>query len=109
MFSLNGGKKPINGFGKPKARLDEASGVSGWTVHDIRRTVMTNFQRLGIRQEVAEKVLNHVSGKISGISAVYARHQYSDEIRNALHKWSKELHQIVESRGFTNNVFYLNQ
>jgi hypothetical protein len=31
-----------------------------WSIHDLRRTVATGLQRLGIRFEVTEAVLNHI-------------------------------------------------
>jgi hypothetical protein len=45
-----------------------------WTLHDLRRTVATGLQRLGVRLEVTEAVLNHISGSRGGIAGVYQRH-----------------------------------
>ena len=56
VFSLNG-TGPYSGF-KRKARLDQLAEVHGWTVHDLRRTVATGLQRLGIRLEVTEATLS---------------------------------------------------
>ena len=53
---------PFSGWSKAKAALDTASGVSGWWLHDLRRTLATGLQRLGVRLEVAGAVLNHLSG-----------------------------------------------
>jgi hypothetical protein len=39
-------------------------------IHDLRRTVAIGLQRLGIRLEVTEAVLNHVSGSRAGIAGV---------------------------------------
>ena len=36
-------------------------------------------------------VLNHSSGTISGVAAVYNRFQYLDEMRAALEKWSEHV------------------
>jgi integrase len=66
-----------------------------WTFHDLRRTVATNLQRLGVRLEVTEAVLNHVSGSRAGIVGVYQRHQYSVEKRAALDTWARCLDAIV--------------
>ena len=57
---------PFNGFSKAKADLDEASGVKDWRLHDLRRTMATGLQRLGVRFEVTEAALNHVSGSRAG-------------------------------------------
>ena len=75
LFPANrvGSSNPVSGFSKAKARLDELSGVTGWRLHDIRRSVATGMQRLGIRLEVTEAVLGHTSGSRAGIVAVYQR------------------------------------
>jgi integrase len=62
-----------------------------WTLHDIRRTVATGLQRLGVRFEVTEAVLNHVSGAKGGIAGVYQRHDWKAEKRKALDAWAKHL------------------
>jgi len=67
----------------------------GWvrtTVHDLRRTVRSNLSMLKIRKTVAERILNH---KEQGISAVYDRHDYLDEKKEALQKWSDKLGEIL--------------
>nr|WP_086493872.1 site-specific integrase [Novosphingobium panipatense] len=66
-----------------------------WTLHDIRRTVATRLQGLGVRFEVTEAVLNHVSGSRGGIAGVYQRHNWKSEKREALQLWVEELHRIV--------------
>jgi len=53
---------PFSGCSKAKSALDTASGVSRWWLHDLRRTLATGLQRLGVRLEVAGAVLNHLSG-----------------------------------------------
>jgi integrase len=90
-------RKPITGFSRMKEKLDAASGVASWTIHDVRRTVATGLQRLGIRQEVTEAVLNHKSGKITGVAAVYARHDYADEKCDALQRWADHVDALVQS------------
>ncbi len=89
-----GRKTPPSGFGKAKARLDQLITAEGeplapWTVHDLRRTVATGLQRLGVRLEVTEAVLNHVSGSRGGIVGVYQRHAWTEEKRVALEAWSR--------------------
>ena len=67
--------KPFVSFGVRKIALDTC-GVKGFTHHDIRRTFATNMARLGVRLEVTEKLLNHVSGSLGGIVGVYQRHDF---------------------------------
>jgi len=69
-----------------------------WTPHDLRRTVATGMAELGVQPHVIEAVLNHASGTISGIAAVYNRHPYGPEKRRALDLWAEHLTAIVEGR-----------
>ena len=71
-----GSANSVSGFSKAKRRLDELSGVAGWRLHDLRRSVATGLQRLGVRLEVTEAVLGHVSGSRAGIVGVYQRYEY---------------------------------
>ncbi len=88
-----------SGFGKVKARLDAAlSPTEPWILHDIRRTVATALQRLGVRLEVTEAVLNHVSGSRSGIVGVYQRHGWEQEKRAALDAWAAHVLAAAEGR-----------
>ena len=94
----------FSGWSKSKRRLDEVSGVTDWTLHDIRRSVATGLQRLGVRLEVTEAVLNHVAGSRAGIIGVYQRHTWSDEKRAALNAWGEHVAAIVEGREAGGNV-----
>lgn len=89
------GETAISGFSKAKARLDEAMGVTGWTLHDLRRTVATGLQQCGIAPHITEAILNHKSGIISGVAAVYSRFEYAEEKRKALDLWAKRLQTII--------------
>src|SRR5262249_724836 len=53
------GTKPFQEFSRAKRRLDELSGVTGWRLHDLRRTCVSGMARLGVAPHVADKVLNH--------------------------------------------------
>lgn len=63
--------------------------IEPWRLHDLRRTASTGMARLGHPVHVVEAVLNHRSGTISGVAAVYNRHAYSSEKRAALEAWEK--------------------
>jgi integrase len=99
-----GRRGPFNGFGKAKGALDATSGVQGWRLHDLRRTMATGLQRLGVRLEVTEAVLNHLSGSRGGIVGVYQRHTWADEKRAALNAWGEHVAAIVEGREARDNV-----
>ena len=71
-----GGGRPFSHFSREKRRLDALSGVLGWRLHDLRRTMVSGMARLGVAPHIADKILNHASGTISGVAAVYQRHEF---------------------------------
>ena len=81
----------FSGFSKCKRRFDEVSGVEGWTLHDLRRTMATNMAGLGVAPHVVERILNHSTGTISGVAAIYNRFRYVDEMRDALILWEQRV------------------
>jgi integrase len=97
----------FNGWGKAKAALDKRSGVTNWRLHDLRRTAATGLQRLGVRLEVTEQILNHVSGSRAGIVGVYQRHDFAVEKRAALEAWGEHVMAIVNGRTAGGNVVAL--
>jgi integrase len=93
VFTTNG-RTPISGFSRSKKRSDELSEVTDWHLHDMRRTVSSNLARLGIPPHITDKVLNHASGEISGVRAVYNRYGYAEEKKSALNLWAAELEKL---------------
>ncbi|WP_323771763.1 tyrosine-type recombinase/integrase [Antarctobacter sp.] len=91
--------KPYNGFSKSKVAFDRALNIAPYTLHDLRRTFSSSMARLGTPLHVTEKMLNHVSGTISGVAAVYNRHAYLDEMRQAYAAYEAHIHEIVEKYG----------
>ena len=109
-------KTAVSGFGKVKVRLDTALAQAAeetdykavpWVLHDLRRTVATGLQRLGVRLEVTEAVLNHVSGSRSGIVGVYQRHAWEAEKAAALRAWTVQVLAGAEGREPGQNVLPL--
>ncbi|MGD0420665.1 MAG: tyrosine-type recombinase/integrase [Xanthobacteraceae bacterium] len=94
VFSLFG-LKPFQEFSKAKRELDRPSGVTGWRLHDLRRTCVSGMARLGIAPHVADKILNHQSGTISGVAAVYQRHEFLSERKDALDRWGAHVASIL--------------
>jgi integrase len=94
VFSLLG-QKPFQEFSKAKRELDRLSGVTGWRIHDLRRTCVSGMARLGIAPHVADKILNHQSGTISGVAAVYQRHEFLAERKQALDRWGAHVASIL--------------
>jgi len=112
VFTTNG-ERPVSGFSKAKERLDkhmmqllraelEEAGkdpgkaeIDGWILHDLRRTAATGMARLNIAPHVVDRILNHVSGTIRGVAAVYNRHAYLEERRAALEAWGRYVEGLV--------------
>jgi integrase len=92
VFSKNG-QQAIGGYGRHKQAIDEASGVSEWVVHDLRRTARSLLSRAGVASDHAERCLGHVIG---GVRGVYDRHEYFDEKARAFEALATQVQRIVE-------------
>jgi integrase len=68
--------------------------IEQWTPHDLRRTVATHLNELGVMPHVVEKILNH---KMQGVMAVYNQADYWEERVKALEIWQERIKQIVSS------------
>jgi hypothetical protein len=69
--------------------------VTGWRLHDLRRTCVSGMARLGIAPHIADKILNHQTGTISGVAAVYQRHDFLAERRAALDAWGAHVDRLL--------------
>lgn len=85
----------FSGFGKSKRKLDSVSGVTGWTLHDLRRTAATGLARLGVAPHVIERILNHTSYTLGGVAGIYNRFGYEPEMRAALDLWSSHVAKLI--------------
>jgi integrase len=89
LFSTRG-DRPVSGFSAAKKRIDAQSHVQDWTLHDLRRSFATHAtETLGISPVVVDKILNHQSGAVRGIAAVYQRGAYLEVRRDALDEWGR--------------------
>jgi integrase len=86
---------PVGDFSSQKRRLDRLCGVLHWRLHDLRRTMVSGMARLGVAPHVADKILNHVGGTISGVAAVYQRHEFLNERRDALVRWGAHVEGLL--------------
>jgi integrase len=95
VFPATGTNEIFNSWSTAKPALDKASGVTDWTIHDIRRSVASGMSALGVRVEVIERILNHRSGSFAGVAGVYIRDPLWDEQVAALQKWDNHLKKIT--------------
>lgn len=103
LFPARGKDTPFAGWSKAKPDFNKGCLVPHWTLHDLRRTCATNLAALGVPVHVTEKLLNHVSGTTSGIVAVYQRHAYMDEMREAIEAWEKRV-KLLARRTATSTI-----
>ena len=90
------GEKGFSSYSEPKRRLDEKLQFENpWVLHDFRRTIATNLQRLGFAPEVSERVLNHTGRARSGVAGVYHLYDYAREKRLALAAWETHIRECI--------------
>jgi integrase len=103
-FVFGRGQGGFSGWSRSKTRLDlriaEMTGhpLPGWTLHDLRRSVVTGMAEIGTQPHVIEAVINHVSGHKAGVAGIYNRSAYEREKRVALQTWTEHLLALVEKR-----------
>jgi len=112
------GATPPSGWSRAKRRLDAVmltaarerpcnAAIAPWRLHDLRRTAVTSMAELGVRPDVIELCVNHVSGSRGGIAGVYNHSELLPERKAALERWSAHIAGLVSSG--TGNVVPLNQ
>lgn len=107
VFSTTG-KRSVSGWSKTKSRLDTAMlviaqredksvcSIERWVLHDLRRTAVTNMNKLKILPHVVEATVNHIStGARAGVAGNYNKYDYYDEKKEALQRWALHLGGIV--------------
>jgi integrase len=96
VFTISG--PPVAAWSRTKRALDNAAGVTGWRLHDLRRTVATGLQRLGVGLQVTESILGHVGGSRGGVVGIYQRYDFAAEKSAALEAWGARVVDLVEGR-----------
>jgi integrase len=91
VFTVSGAK-PWAATTRLKRALDAKSGITGWVLHDIRRTVRSRLAELSVPYEIAERVLNHAMTKLE---RTYNRHSYRQEKAQALQRWADHLFGLI--------------
>lgn len=79
--------------------------IPHFTPHNLRRTAASQITSIGIPRLTVRKILNHAE---VGVTAVYDRHSYDREKREALDAWSRKLISIVDDKN-TSNVVHLRE
>lgn len=105
-YLFGDGARGFQGWSKAKTRLDEKlPTLKAWTVHDIRRSVVTHLHELGFAPpHVVEAIVNHVSGHRGGVAGVYNKALYLPERKRALEVWAT--HMIAAVTGESNVIAF---
>src|SRR6516165_1453593 len=92
VFAGGTGRCPFSNFGRAKVLLDQASGVTGWTLHDTRRTGRSLLSRAGIGPDIAERAIGHA---LAGVRKTYDLHHFYSEKQHAFEALATEIERIV--------------
>lgn len=111
---FGGGANGFNGWSKSKKALDKRiaearaedksknedkkKNIAAWCLHDLRRTMVTGLNEIGILPHVVEALVNHVSGFRGGIAGVYNLALYRPEKRQAADRWAAHIEGLVSGR-----------
>lgn len=89
--------QPIHSFGRATDALRKSAQISPFRLHDLRRTAASIMGEIKIAPHVIEAILNHRSGIISGIAAIYNRYGYESEKRDGLCRYGDHLQALVHN------------
>jgi integrase len=94
VFTVDGAR-PLRGFHKLKTKLDQQCRVTGWTLHDLRRTARSLLSRSGVHPDISERCLGHAIG---GVRGVYDRHDFHEQMLHAFEALAAQIERIVGAR-----------
>jgi integrase len=97
LFPARIGGGSFSGFSESKKNIDKLLNIQRWTLHDLRRTFATNLAQLGVAPHIIERLINHVTGTISGVAAIYNRANYLPEMRVAVDLWEQRLQALLNA------------
>jgi integrase len=90
--------RPFSAWSGPFTRFRNDCGFDDWTLHDLRRTMATCWQEMGIDIATTEKMLSH-SAITGGLVGIYQRSSYLAQMREAVQMWENYLHTLLPNHG----------
>ncbi len=75
-----------------RKNIEKFKDLKPFTPHDLRRTAASHMTALGISRLIVSKILNHVE---NSVTAVYDRHSYDKEKKQAVEVWCEKLRSII--------------
>jgi integrase len=117
VFPGDGLRGPISGYSYIKRKLDAAIATAraeagldpmpAWIFHDLRRSGVTALAGMGFAPHVCDRLLNHLTGSIQGVAAVYQRAEFLAERRAALDAWAAYVVAAADGKAVPANVVTL--
>ncbi|MGH7111779.1 MAG: tyrosine-type recombinase/integrase [Stellaceae bacterium] len=87
---------PFCGWSYHFRTLCDDLGFRDFVLHDLRRTLATRWQEMGIEIATTEKMLSH-SAVTGGLVGIYQRSSYLAQMRAAVEKWEAYLENLMSS------------
>ena len=102
----------ISGFSRIKdllvsALAKESKDLGDWRLHDFRRAGVTHLAGRGVAIHVSDRLLNHLTGSISGVAAIYQQNEFAAERKAALDTWARLILAAADGREVEGNVVSL--
>ncbi len=110
VFARRSGPRPIGAFSGTKVAIEKAikdagaPSITDWRFHDFRRAGVTALAGMGFAPHVCDRLLNHLTGAIQGVAAVYQRAEFLAERKAALEAWAAFVLVAAEMRAPKGNV-----
>jgi integrase len=96
-FVFGIGQRGFSGWSRAKRELDARSGISGWTLHDLRRYGSTVMNHEGIAlPHIIESALGHVVARRA--ERHYNWSAYTEQVRVALELWGERITRLVAGK-----------
>lgn len=73
-------------------RIRQSTGIDDANPHDLRRTMATSVAKAGGTMDVVGRILNHTP---QGVTSLYQRYGYENEVVQVVDAWHRRLRQIV--------------
>jgi len=97
LFPATRGKGIFNAWGKEKTLIDKHTGVTNWTLHDLRRTFATMHAEIGTPIHIIERLLNHSSGTFAGVTGTYNRFAYFPDMKAAALNYENHVRALLKA------------
>jgi len=82
----------------------EGAPLKPWRHHDLRHTLSTSMNGMGIDPRIVETIENHRSGHRRGIAGRYNHAMYEKQVKQALEAWAQTIRNVADGVDPDTNV-----